>query len=129
MKKRKHPKSYRCPTELTLDVLGGKWKTVILCFLKQRSCRYAELRKLMPNLSDKILTERLTDLIDSGLVLKKRAPGQARIAAYVLTDRARSLHDLLNDLYVWGKSHAAEFGVEIEDPLKDLQRMVQEAET
>lgn len=85
LKKRKHPKSYRCPTELTLDVLGGKWKTVILCFLNQRSCRYAELRKLTPNLSDKILTERLTDLVDSGLVLKKRAPGQARIAVYVLT--------------------------------------------
>jgi DNA-binding HxlR family transcriptional regulator len=120
MKTRKRPKSYRCPTELTLDVLGGKWKTVILCFLKERPYRYAELRKLMPNLSDKILTERLNDLIACGLVLKKRAPGQARIAVYVLTDRARSLQDILGDLYVWGKSHSAEFGVEIEDSLKNL---------
>jgi DNA-binding HxlR family transcriptional regulator len=118
--KRKFSKVFRCPTELTLDVLGGKWKTVILCFLKQRSCRYAELRKLMPNLSDKILTERLADLVEAGLVVKKKAPGTAHIEIYVLTSRARSLHSLLHDLYVWGKSHAAEFGAKIEDPLRDL---------
>jgi DNA-binding HxlR family transcriptional regulator len=65
--------------ELTLDVLGGKWKTVILCFLNQRSCRYAELRKRMPNLSDKILPERLTDLVDSGLVCLEVKPGNRAI--------------------------------------------------
>jgi DNA-binding HxlR family transcriptional regulator len=118
--KRKFPKVFRCPTELTLDVLGGKWKTVILCFLKQRSCRYAELRKLMPNLSDKILTGRLADLVAAGLVVKKKTPGTSHIETYVLTSRARSLHSLLHDLYVWGKSHAAEFGAKIEDPLKNL---------
>jgi DNA-binding HxlR family transcriptional regulator len=118
--KRKFPKVFRCPTELTLDVLGGKWKTVILCFLMQRSCRYAELRKLMPNLSDKVLTERLADLIDAGLITKKKAPGAPKIEIYVLTARARSLHSLLHDLYVWGKSHAAEFGAKIEDPLRNL---------
>jgi DNA-binding HxlR family transcriptional regulator len=71
-------------------------------------------------LSEKVLTERLSDLIESGLVSKRRAPGHAKIAVYVLTDRARSLHDLLKHLYAWGKSHAKEFGVEIHDPLKDL---------
>ena len=40
------PKSFHCPTEFTLAILGGKWKTVILCFLKERPCRYSELRKL-----------------------------------------------------------------------------------
>jgi DNA-binding HxlR family transcriptional regulator len=119
MSRRKFTKIFRCPTELTLDVLGGKWKTVILCFLKQRSCRYAELRKLMPNLSDKILTERLGDLVDSGLIVKKKA-ASGKIEVYVLTNRARSLHSILRDLYVWGNSHAAEFGAKIEDPLKDL---------
>lgn len=120
MSRRKFAKVFRCPTELTLDVLGGKWKTVILCFLKQRSCRYAELRKLMPNLSDKILTERLSDLVDSGLIVKKKAAGPGRIEIYVLTNRARSLHGILRDLYVWGHSHAAEFGAEIPDPFRDL---------
>jgi DNA-binding HxlR family transcriptional regulator len=118
---KKFPKLFRCPTELTLDVLGGKWKTIILCFLKQRPCRYAELRKLMPNVSDKILTERLADLVEAGLVVKRGAPGKARIEVYTLTNRARSLHNILRDLYVWGKSHAAEFGAQIEDPLRMLE--------
>jgi DNA-binding HxlR family transcriptional regulator len=118
--KRKFPKVFRCPTELTLDVLGGKWKTVILCFLKQRPCRYSELRKLMPNLSDKILTERLADLVEAGLIVKKKTSGISHTEIYVLTNRARSLHNLLRDLYVWGKAHAAEFDAKIEDPLRDL---------
>jgi HxlR-like helix-turn-helix len=56
---KKLPRFFHCPTEFTLHMLGGKWKTVILCFLKERPCRYAELRKLLPKLSDKMLTERL----------------------------------------------------------------------
>ena len=55
-------KYFHCPTEFTLAVLDGKWKTVILSYLKERPCRYAELRRLVPSLSDKMLTERLSDL-------------------------------------------------------------------
>ncbi len=115
------PKKYRCATELTLNVLGGKWKTVILCFLGRRPCRYGELRRLMPNLSDKVLTERLADLIDSGLILKKARPGAAKVEFYMLSGRARSLQHILQNLYAWGKSHAAEYGADIENPLKDLK--------
>jgi DNA-binding HxlR family transcriptional regulator len=117
---RQFAKVFRCPTELTLDVLGGKWKTVILCFLRQRPCRYAELRKLMPNLSDKILTERLAALVNAGMIVKKKSPVSEKIGIYALTNRARSLHNILHDLYVWGKLHAAEFDAKIEDPLKEL---------
>lgn len=119
--KRKLPKSFRCPTELTLDILGGRWKTVILCFLKRRPYRYAQLRKLMPSLSDKMLTERLADLVNSGLVVKRRAPGVGQFEVYALTNRARSLQNILHDLDIWGKSHALEIGANIEDPLKDFE--------
>src|ERR1700686_5506230 len=92
-------KSFNCPTEFTLEVLGGKWKTVILCYLKQRPCRYAELRKLVPKLSDKMLTERLRDLAAMGLVARRKATGKMRGDVYVLTSRGRSLGDLLHVLY------------------------------
>ncbi|MBO0757231.1 MAG: helix-turn-helix transcriptional regulator, partial [Bradyrhizobiaceae bacterium] len=72
------PKQFNCPTEFTLAVLGGKWKTVILCYLKERPCRYAELRKLLPTLSDKMLTERLADLVASGLIMRKRLPDRGK---------------------------------------------------
>src|SRR4029077_7442463 len=76
---------FHCPTEFTLAILGGKWKTVILSYLKERPCRYAELRTLVPRLSDKVLSERLHDLTRSGLVA--REPVTARTQSYVLSEK------------------------------------------
>jgi DNA-binding HxlR family transcriptional regulator len=59
---------YGCPVELTLDLLGGKWKTVILARLKQAPLRYGELRSVVPGLADKMLTQRLRDLEKAGFV-------------------------------------------------------------
>jgi DNA-binding HxlR family transcriptional regulator len=117
---KKLPKTFNCPSEFTLELLGGKWKTVILCFLKQRPCRYAELRKLVPKLSDKMLTERLADLVSSGLVVRRKLPGQIRKEVYVLSAKGQSLSNLLHDLYIWGLTHSAKFGVEVGEPLKAL---------
>jgi DNA-binding HxlR family transcriptional regulator len=55
-------KRFGCPVELSLELLGGKWKPVILARLKERPHRYSELRKLIPNLSTKMLSQRLRDL-------------------------------------------------------------------
>ena len=112
--------TFSCPTEFTLEVLGGKWKTVILCYLKQRPCRYGELRKLVPTLSDKVLTQRLADLVGSGLIVRKRPTNQVKIELYALTPRGKSLGGLLHNLYTWGHSHAAEFGVKVRNPLKSM---------
>src|SRR5215468_10644603 len=92
---------FHCPTEFTLAVLDGKWKTVILCYLKERPCRYAELRRLVPRLSDKVLSERLHDLTKAGLVVRQGSV-RSRIASYSLTEKGRSLSALLQHLYSWG---------------------------
>jgi DNA-binding HxlR family transcriptional regulator len=115
---KKLAKRFNCPTEFTLAVLVGKWKTVILCYLKERPCRYAELRKLLPSLSDKMLTERLADLVESGLVARKTLPGRPGKDGYVLTARGRSLGHLLENIYTWGLQHAATFKVQVGQPLK-----------
>jgi DNA-binding HxlR family transcriptional regulator len=113
------PKFFHCPTEFTLYILGGKWKTVILCLLKERPCRYAELRRLLPKLSDKMLTERLHDLIDSGLVARKpRTVGPAQ--EYMLTARGRQLSSVLRHLDAWGLENARSFDVQVGTPLTDL---------
>jgi DNA-binding HxlR family transcriptional regulator len=117
---KKLAKAFNCPTEFTLAVLGGKWKTVILCYLKLRPFRYGELRVLHPNLSDKMLSERLQDLIDVGLVVRRKSTGGKKIATYSLTDRGRSLHPLLGELYGWGETQAAAFGVKVGAPLARL---------
>src|SRR5215469_5079963 len=95
------PTYFHCPTEFTLAVLDGKWKTVILCYLKERPFRYAEIRKLVPRLSDKVLTQRLRDLTKSGLVVRQDKAG-SRTTTYSLTQKGRSLSALLQHLYSWG---------------------------
>ena len=118
---KKLARSFLCPTEFTLAVLGGKWKAVILCYLNQRPCRYSELRKLLPKVSDKILAERLRDLTSAGLVTRRK--GGRKAEEYALTPKANSLSDVLHMLYQWGHDHAAEFKVEISEPLiKTLDR-------
>lgn len=117
---KKLPKKFNCPTEFALDVLGGKWKTVILCYLKERPCRYRELRLLVPRLSDKMLTERLRELTEKGLVAKRTGDGHASAAVYALTPKGQTLGKLLTELYDWGERYAAAFGVEVGEPLKRL---------
>lgn len=110
-------KSYNCPTEFTLQVLGGKWKTVILCYLKLGPLRYAELRKLIPNLSDKVLSQRLRELTEAGLIEHSKPVGD-KPEVYALAARAQSMSRLLTELYDWGDTNAAEFGVTVGHPLR-----------
>jgi len=111
-------KSFNCPTEFTLQVLGGKWKTVILCYLTLGPLRYAELRKFMPNLSDKVLSHRLRELTDAGLIEHRKSAGDDKSEVYALAARAQSLGRVLTELYSWGETNAAEFGVKVGHPLR-----------
>ena len=113
-------KYFHCPTEFTLAVLDGKWKTVILSYLKERPCRYAELRRLVPSLSDKMLTERLSDLTRAGLVVRRPVGISSLTHCYALTEKASSLNAVLQHLYAWGVENADRFGVRVGQPLQGL---------
>ena len=100
---------YGCPVEFALDALGGKWKTVIIARIKQGPLRYSELRRLIPSLSDKMLTQRLGDLVEIGfVVLETSADGKQR---YTLTPRGHDLAGALQALYDWGSVHGRAEGV------------------
>jgi DNA-binding HxlR family transcriptional regulator len=100
---------YGCPVEFALDALGGKWKTVVLARIKERPMRYSELRREIPSLSDKMLTQRLADLIEIGFIaLEIGAGGKER---YALTERGRGLTSTLQALYDWGSAQGREVGV------------------
>lgn len=100
-------KIYGCPVELALDMIGGKWKTVIVARLKQGPMRYGDLRRAIPNLSDKVLTERLRDLETRGLVI------HSADARYALTKRGLSLAPALQALFDWGTTIAPKIGAKI----------------
>ncbi len=118
---KKYQRNYGCPTEFAVDVLSGKWKTVILAYLHVRPMRYSELRKLLPKLSDKVLTDRLRDMVSAGLVVRRKATAAARAEFYALSERGESLGPVLSRLYAWGHFHAKTFGVHVGAPLRRLR--------
>jgi len=104
-----------------VDVLSGKWKTVILAYLHVRPMRYSELRALLPTLSDKVLTDRLRDVVSAGLVVRRKSTTAARAELYALSERGESLGTVLSGLYAWGNRHAKTFGVHVGAPLQRLR--------
>lgn len=110
------PRTFGCPTELALELLGGKWRTVILAQLKDGPVRYGELRHSMPRVSDKMLTQCLQGLQEHGLVARDPAPDAS--VRYHLTSEGRSLRPLLQMLYAWGDVQAGRLGVTILDQAK-----------
>lgn len=105
---------FSCGVELALQVIGGKWKAVILAQLKQGALRYGELRARIPALSDKMLTQRLRDLEVLGLVVRRKSGGRGAPSSYELTARAKSLRPALEALNAWGQRIAPEVGARVE---------------
>ncbi|WP_112266462.1 winged helix-turn-helix transcriptional regulator [Lentzea terrae] len=101
---------YNCPVELALDVIGGKWRAVLLAHLKQRPHHYGELRRKVPGISEKMFVQRLRELQAAGLVARAEVPPHVE---YSLTDEGRSLGPALQALYDWGAQRAARTGVVI----------------
>ena len=111
---RKSGRKFSCGVELALEIVGGKWKPVILAHLKHGALRYGELRALIPGLSDKMLTQRLRDLEQSGLVRRIKTGGRGAPSSYDLTARAQTLRPALQALNDWGERVAEEFGARVE---------------
>jgi len=111
------PRTFGCPTELALELLGGKWKTVILAQLKDGPVRYGELRRRIPRVSDKVLTQCLQGLQERGLVARDAAADAT--VRYRLTAEGRSLRPLLLALYAWGEAQADRLGVTILEQARD----------
>ena len=109
-------RNYGCPVELSLDFVGGKWRTVILAWLKEAPHRYGELRQRIPGLTDKVLTQRLKELEALGLVSKKPVERRRSAHLYELTARGESLRPVLDALYEWGAEIAPELRVRIGPP-------------
>ncbi len=89
------PKTYSCPAELAVDVIGGRWRTVILSLLKEGVHRYGELRRRIPGVSEKMLTQRLRELEADGLVWREHEPTIPPKVTYGLTEMGRDVHTAL----------------------------------
>lgn len=89
-----------------MDVIGGKWKPIILCNLKHRErMRPSELLRAIPALSQKMLTAQLRELEDDGIVTRIVHPEVPPRVEYMLSDYGQTLNDVLERLCQWGEHH------------------------
>jgi len=96
-------KKYYCPVEVTIEVLSGKWKGAILWWLGQEPHRFSDLRDLMPGLSPQVLSTRLKELEDAGLVIRKDHKERPPRVEYSLTPLGKELSNLTRDMCTWGR--------------------------
>lgn len=98
-------KKYNIPVEATLEIIGGKWKCVILCHLTHGKKRTNELKRLMPNITQKMLTQQLRELEDDGVInriIHQQIPPKVE---YELSEYGWSLQTILDSLCAWGEGH------------------------
>lgn len=98
-------KRYNIAVEATLEVIGGKWKCVILCHLTHGKKRTNELKKLMPNITQKMLTQQLRELEDDGVINRISYNQVPPKVEYELSEYGKSLQSILDSLCAWGESH------------------------
>jgi len=113
---------YYCPVELAVDVIGGKWAVVVLAHLKDGEHRYGELRRRMPDVSEKVLTTRLRELEIAGLVERISSGGPLPSVTYRLTPDAAELAPALRILYDWGQRRAEQHNIPIE-PVEPVEQV------
>jgi DNA-binding HxlR family transcriptional regulator len=99
-------KKYSCPVEFTLDLIGGKWKSVILWWLRSGRKRFGELMQLMPQISQKVLTTQLRELEADGLIERQVFAESPPRVEYLLTAHGETLKPIMELMCEWGKANA-----------------------
>jgi DNA-binding HxlR family transcriptional regulator len=102
---RKADPPFHCPVEATLGVIGGKWKVVILFWLRDGVRRFGELRRRIPDVSERMLTQQLRELEEHGVVRRKVYAVVPPKVEYSLTTYGRTLRPITDLMCEWGKKH------------------------
>jgi DNA-binding HxlR family transcriptional regulator len=105
MRKPTYMYQYGCPVEATADIIGGKWKAVILYYLFQGPKRFNELRRLLPEVTQRMLTLQLRELEQDSIVhreIYKEVPPKVE---YSLTEFGTSLGPIIVQMLDWGEQY------------------------
>ncbi len=94
-----------CPVEATLELIGGKYKALILWHLSEKKLRFSELRKVIKNATPKMLTQQLRELEASALIHREVFPVIPPKVEYSLTETGRSLMPILVAMRDWGAGY------------------------
>jgi len=97
--------TYSCGLEAALEVVGGKWKVLILWALRAAPHRFGELRRQVPGISEKMLIQHLKEMESDGIVTRKDYREVPPRVDYAMTSFGHSLCNALAPLCAWGQQH------------------------
>ncbi len=112
-----HDRRYYCPVEVALDVIGGKWKGVIIWYLLEGSLRFSELKQKINTVSEKVLIRELRALEKAGLVTRTVHPQVPPRVEYALSEFGHTLRPLVEQISAFGEIYSGRFGQVVEVPL------------
>lgn len=99
-------KVYNCNMELTMDIIGGKWKPIILYHIgNKENIRYGELRRLIPTISERVLSRELRELENNKLINRNTFEEKVLRVEYSLTKIGNEILPVLNSLTQWGNKY------------------------
>lgn len=99
------PNQFYCPVEATLQLIGGKYKTLILWHLIDKTLRFSELQKLLPQATAKMLTQQLRELEHDGLILRTVYPVVPPKVEYQLSEFGTTFIPVLQAMCSWGETY------------------------
>ncbi len=102
-------KLYNCPVDATLSVIGGKYKAIILHHLKEKTLRFGELQRFIPQASHKVLIQQLRELESDGIIHREIYPAVPPKTEYSLTDFGKTLIPILTAICNWGICYMREY--------------------
>lgn len=107
-------KEYHCALDITMSFIGGKWKTVVLWYLRKDKKRFSELKKQIPDITEKMLSLQLKQLELDGIVERKVFAEVPPKVEYTLTDFGKTLIPMLEEMAKWGRNLGQNQGTLIE---------------
>ncbi len=97
---------FNCNMELTLDIIGGKWKPLIIFHIGNgNKLRYGELKRLIPDISERVLSRELRELEGNAIISREEFKEKILRVEYSLTDIGNEVLPLLNALTAWGNKY------------------------
>ena len=102
IKKRIKKVNFNCPLSMSLEVIGGKWKPLIIYYLDKSPKRFGQLDILIEGISRKVLTTQLTELVEDVLVVRTSYPETPPRVEYSLTEKGEELIPILGQIASWG---------------------------